>query len=65
MLHIGKYRGIATTENWYIFMTVINSGSLFAFTGSVVRKQWLKTPHSWLNLSAILMLISNVLVIKY
>ena len=25
-----------------------------AFTGSIVRKQWLKTPHSWLNLSAIL-----------
>ncbi|MBE1556850.1 hypothetical protein H4683_003976 [Filibacter limicola] len=25
-----------------------------AFTGSIVRKRWLKTPHSWLNLSAIL-----------
>ena len=25
-----------------------------AFTGSIVRKQWLKTPHRWLNLSAIL-----------
>ena len=26
-----------------------------AFTGSIVRKRWLKTPHSWLNLSTILM----------
>lgn len=25
-----------------------------ALTGSFLRKRWLKTPHSWLNLSAIL-----------
>lgn len=27
-----------------------------ALTGSDDRKQWLKTPHCWLNLSAILIL---------
>ncbi|WP_130860870.1 hypothetical protein [Gracilibacillus phocaeensis] len=26
-------------------------------TGSIVRKQWLKTPHYWLNLSAILKML--------
>jgi len=31
-----------------------------AFTGSIVRKQWLKTPHRWLNLSAILKLYCHL-----
>lgn len=38
----------------WLFPPLIASGSLFAIVGSDVRKQWLKTPHSWLILSAIL-----------
>src|SRR5699024_393706 len=30
-----------------------------AFTGSIVRKRWLKAPHSWLNLSAILIALKS------
>jgi hypothetical protein len=38
----------------YPIVVFTNSVSLPAINGSIIRKQWLKIPHSWLNLSAIL-----------
>jgi DNA replication protein DnaC len=44
------------SNGWLLYLYLTNQvvAHFPAFSGSNVRKQWLKTPHSWLILSAIL-----------
>ena len=37
-----------------LFRIPLNYIGGYSISGSLLRKRWLKTPHSWLNLSAIL-----------
>lgn len=57
--------GMVLPNGWLLFCFFTNqSDSLSASSGSIVRKQWLKSPHRWLILSAILIFIPSRFIIK-